>query len=205
MGLLATDGCLVERARQIFFVSKDRQLVETFAACLGRRPRYRTDKTRIGNPLYRLRFKDAQFYRWLLSIGITARKSLTLGPIDVPDEFLAPLVRGLLDGDGSITNGVWRADTSRRSDYYWEWLRTRFASASRPHLEWLQQRLRLALGLRGWITGSPGRLGSHPVYALGYGKRDSICLLSWPYTEREAPCLQRKRAIWDEYRRRHGL
>jgi hypothetical protein len=44
----------------------------------------------------------------------------------VPDEFLFPLVRGLLDGDGSIINEVYRADTGRRKDYFREYLITSF-------------------------------------------------------------------------------
>ena len=39
-------------------------------------------------------------------------KSLTLGSIDVPDEFLLPVVRGRLDGDGSVVNFV-HAPTKR--------------------------------------------------------------------------------------------
>lgn len=205
LGLIATDGCLVERGRKIAFVSRDLQLMETFLACVDRPGRYLRDKTRLGKPLYRTQFHDENFYRWLLDIGLTPRKSLTLGPLDVPDEFFAPFVRGLLDGDGNVQNAVWRADTSRRSDYYWEWLRTRFCSASLSHLEWLHGRLRAALRVRGWITCSAGRLGPHPSYVLGFGKHDSIRLLSWLYANEAAPCLLRKRAIWDDYRRRHQL
>ncbi len=131
------------------------------------------------------------------------RRSRVLGPIDVPAEYLAPLVRGLSDGDGSVTNAVWRADTSRRSDYYWECFRAKFVSGSRPHPVWLHTQLRTALGLRGWIALE----GEEPqgVYVLGFGKSDSTRPLSWLYPDRDAPCLLRKRAIWDDYVRRHPL
>jgi hypothetical protein len=43
------------------------------------------------------------------------------------------------------------------------------------------------------------------MYALGYGKHDSIRLLSWVYADPAAPCLERKRAIWSDYRRRHDV
>jgi len=78
---------------------------------------------------------DRSLSEWFRSVGLSPRKSLTTGSIDAPDEFLFPLVRGLLDGDGSIVNAVWRADTTRRSNYYWEYLRTKFVSGSRKHLE----------------------------------------------------------------------
>ena len=123
-------------------------------------------------------------------------------PITVPDALLPHLVRGLLDGDGSIIDKVWRADTSRRSDYYYEWLRTQFVSASREHIDWLHQSFRSALGLRGWVA-TRTTAGRHPCYKLVFGKHDSIALLTWLYADREAPCLLRKRAIWDDYEHRH--
>ena len=202
VGLIATDGCLIEQGRAIAFVSQDAQLVETLLRCLGREPKYRMQRTRLGREIYRFQVKDAVLYRWLEHVGLTPRKSLTLGPIDVPEALFPHLVRGLLDGDGSIINKVWRADTSRQSDYYYEWFRAQFVSASRDHIDWLHARLRSALGLRGWI-GTRTTAGRHPTHKLVFGKHDSIALLAWLYAERDAPCLLRKRAIWDDYGRRH--
>jgi len=204
VGLIATDGCLIERGRAIAFVSQDAQLVAALLACLGRDPKYRIDRTRLGREVYRFQIKDAVLYRWLEQAGLTPRKSLTLGSILVPEAFLSSLVRGLLDGDGSVINKVWRADTTRRSDYYYEYLRVHFVSGSREHVEWLWSRLRATLGLRGWI-GTFERPGRHPSHRLAYGKHDSIALLRWLYADRTAPCLLRKRAIWDDYARRSAL
>ena len=50
---------------------------------------------------YRATFSDVELYRWFLSVGLTPAKSLTLAGIDVPDAYLLPVVRGLLDGDRS--------------------------------------------------------------------------------------------------------
>ena len=69
----------------------------------------------------------------------------------IPDARLMALTRGLLDGDGSIINEVYRADTSRRSDCFREYLKTRFTSASRPHLDWLEARIRALTGLYGSV------------------------------------------------------
>jgi hypothetical protein len=202
VGLTATDGCLLSGSRGINFKSADHQLVETYLATLGRTNRIGAERTRSGGVAYKTQFKDTRLYRWFQSVGLMPRKSLTLGPIDVPDEFLASLVRGLLDGDGNISNGVWKADTSRRSDYYYETLRTRFVSASRPHLEWLKERLRMQLALRGWIWMDFSRR-SHGIGCLSYGKHDSLKLLAWLYADSSSPCLLRKRAIWDDYVARH--
>jgi hypothetical protein len=201
VGLTATDGCLITGRRAINFKSADWQLVETYLRILGRTNRIGLEKTRAGGVVYKSQFSDSRLYRWLQSIGLTPRKSLTLGAIDVPDEFLCPLVRGLLDGDGNITNHVWKADTTRRSDYYYEWLRTRFVSASHAHLDWLKARLHDRLGLHGWIWWNDKQ--GHGIGVLSYGKHDTIKLLGWLYADREAPCLLRKRAIWDDYCARH--
>jgi hypothetical protein len=203
VGLIATDGCLIERGRAIAFVSQDAQLVEALMDCLGRKPKYRIDRTRAGRELYRFQIKDATLYRWLEQVGLTPRKSLTLGGINVPDALLAHLVRGLLDGDGSIIDKVWRADTSRRSDYWYEWFRVQFVSGSRDHIDWLHAKLRAELGLRGWVGARTRQPWPHPTYQLVFGKHDSIALSTWLYADRDAPCLFRKRAIWDDYAARH--
>lgn len=168
---------------------------------MGRSNKIGSERTKAGGIAYHVQFSDTRLYSWFQSVGLTPRKSLTLGAIDVPDEFLAPLVRGLLDGGGNITKAVWKADTSRRSNYYYEWFRTRFASASPPHLEWLKDRLRSRLNLRGWIWRDLSR-GSGMGW-LTYGKHDSITLLGWLYADPAAACLQRERSIWDDYVTRH--
>lgn len=135
VGLTGTDGCLISGRRAINFKSADKQQVETYLRILGRTNKLVIEKSKIGSLAFHVQFTDTRLYQWFQSIGLTPRKSLTLGAIDVPEEFLADLVRGLLDGDGSITNHIWKADTTRRSDYYYEWFRTRISSASLRHLE----------------------------------------------------------------------
>ena len=44
VGLMAADGCLWSDTRHLSFDSNDRQLVETFLACIGRKNSYRTVK-----------------------------------------------------------------------------------------------------------------------------------------------------------------
>jgi len=207
VGLTATDGCLITGRRAINFKSGDRQLVETYLRLLGRKNRVKSHPTETGGIVYYTQFHDSRLYEWFRSVGLTPRKSLTIGAISVPDAFLIPLTRGLLDGDGSVINKVYRADTGRRADYYWEYLITSFKSASRPHLEWLQARLST-------LTAQIGNLSElglkeplpnrHPFFELRYGKRSSLVLLRLLYP-RDAPCLERKRAIWLDYAHRHRL
>ena len=204
VGLIATDGCLVTGRKQLQFGSSDRELVELLLECLQRPARVRTCATRIGNPYYRTQFGAARLYEWLLTIGLTPRKSLTLGAIDVPCEFLIPLTRGLLDGDGTILNKTYRADTSGATDYRWEYLQTKFVSASHTHLEWLRVRLREIVGVEGYLQRFH-REGAGSMSELRYGKRASMVLLPALYEDPAAPRLERKFAIWHAYAGRHGL
>lgn len=206
VGLTATDGCLITGRRAINFKSGDRQLVETYRRLLGRTNRVKSHPTKKGGIAYYTRFHDSALYGWFRSTGLTPRKSLTIGALSVPDGFLMSLARGLLDGDGSIINKFYRADTGRRTDY-WEYLITRFTSGSRPHLEWLRLRLANTTGQVGTIsevkTKEP-RPNRHPFFELEYGKRSSLVLLPLLYPA-AAPCLERKRAIWFSYALRHGV
>ena len=207
VGLTATDGCLISGRRQVNFKSADSELVALYLRLLGRTNNVLSSRTRTGSLVYFTQFGDAAWYDWLLSIGLSPRKSLTLGAIAVPEQHLFPLLRGLLDGDGSILNRVMRADTGRRIDYYWEYLLTRFMSASRDHLEWIAARVESSTGLKGYLQEvrraqpDPGR---HAFFHLRYGKRASQVLLPLLYPD-AAPCLERKRAIWVAYAARHGL
>lgn len=65
----------------------------------------------------------------------------------------------------------------------------------------MKDRIAQALGLRGWIYFDQDR--GNGVGQLSYGKHDSIKLLKWLYSDVDAPCLYRKRAIWENYCRRH--
>jgi hypothetical protein len=201
VGLTATDGCLITGRRAINFKSGDRQLVETYLRLLGRKNRVKSHPTNKGGIAYYTQFHDSRLYEWFRSVGLTPRKSLTIGALSVPDGFLMPLVRGLLDGDGSIINEVYRADTGRRSDYYWEYLITSFNSGSGEHIAWLRRVLGRVLDLKGSVQETTTTAGN-PYFALRYAKAASSVLLPLLYPT-GAPCLERKRAIWYAYASRH--
>ena len=196
VGLIATDGGLV-RGRSLSFPSADRELVELLLRCLRKSNTISVERGEAGGIYYRTQIGDVAMYRWLVSIGIEPRKSLTIGAIEVPDKFLFPLVRGLLDGDGSIMNKVARADTKRRRGYRWEYLQTKFVSASRKHLVWLRARLAEATGLDGYLMTQKAKGRHRACYALRFGKHASVRLLPLLYSDPTAPRLTRKWRVWE--------
>ena len=205
VGLIATDGCLLNTGRHIAFTSADRELMETFLDCVGRPGgKYRTVLSRAGTPVHYAQFGDVRLCRWLVSIGLTQRKSLTLGAIAVPDEMFFPLVRGLLDGDGSVMIYFHAPNRRAYPTHVNERLYVSFCSASKAHVLWLQHELERQLGITGAIlVRSRQRLSSNPFFNLQYAKHASIALLTELYEDASSPRLQRKWAIWDDYRLRN--
>jgi hypothetical protein len=202
VGLTATDGCLITGRRAINFKSEDRQLVETYLALLGRTNKVQTASTATGGVVFVTQFHDSRLYEWFRSVGLTPRKSLTLGGFTVPDGLIAPLARGLMDGDGSIVNFVHAPTRKLYPTYRYERLHVQFHSASRLHIDWLQSRLHD-------LIGSPGRVDTfkrapkHDMYRLEFGKYASIALLQRFYPDPDAPRLVRKWRIWEDYARRN--
>ena len=203
VGLIATDGCLWSDGRHLSFDSNDRQLIETFLTCLGRPDRYRMVKTRTGNDHFQVTFGDVEFYRWLMDIGLTPRKSLTIGGLSVPPALLVPLARGLFDGDGSISNFTHAPTRTVAPEYRYERLWVFFSSGSRAHLEWLRGLLRTELGLESYLEVQKARPEKNEFYRLKLGNHGSRQLLTMFYADPTAPRLTRKWRIWEDYRRRH--
>lgn len=197
VGLIATDGCLASKVKLITLVSKDIQLLMTYLRCLRRSGSVRLH-AREG-PAFHVQFKDARFYEWLMSIGITPRKSLTLGAIDVPDGYLISLTRGLLDGDGSVRFDTVVPNPRRYPNLTYPRINVLFHSASRGHLQWLQARLSALLGISGLLLTSNDPSRANPMYRLKFAKHASITLLTELYRDPKAPRLDRKWETWQRY------
>jgi hypothetical protein len=165
---------------------------------LGRTNRVKSQRTATGGIAYFTQFHDSRLYEWFRSVGLTPRKSLTLGSLNVPRDFFFDTARGLMDGDGSIMNFRYRGGGKARGREY-ETILLYFNGASLAHLEWIRAEI-LA------ITNIPGRVqfvcfttAGNPFYRLEYAMGNTKKLLPMIYQNDEAPCLGRKRAIWDSF------
>jgi hypothetical protein len=191
VGLIATDGNLSPDRRHLSIPSKDLDLLESLRDCLGLSnsiTRHPSGRGRI----HRLQWGDRLFYDWLLEIGLTPAKSLTLGPLAIPDEYFVDFFRGCIDGDGSITTYVDRYNTFKRSTYVYTRLYVSIVSASPRFVEWLRMTVQRLIGLAGELTvrRSPRH---HDIWCLRYAKAESLALLRRMYYSPDVPCLRRKR------------
>jgi len=190
IGLVTADGNLSPDGRHITFVSADLELHETYKQCLGI-----SNKTGRHGSAFHTTFGDVVFYRWLLGIGLMPKKTFRVKKVDVPDKYFADFARGFLDGDGSITVYLdkYNVRKHQKKKYaYWR-LYVRLHSGNRPLLEWMQDKIKELLSIKGTIVAS----GS--IWAIQYAKRESLRFLSWVYYHRNAPCLERKRAKYHDY------
>ena len=203
VGLITTDGNLSKDGQHITMRSSELQLLKNFKKCLNlsnKIARSRNDGW-AKKPCYRVQFGSAQFYRWLLKIGLFPAKTYTIGKLDIPDKYFPDFLRGHLDGDGSISTYVDRWNTFKNPKYIYTRLFIRFQSVSKKHIDWLRGRIYDLLSIKGHLwEAKPSRFyQTASTWVLKFAKKDSIKLLSWIYYKSNLPCLKRKRKIAEQF------
>jgi hypothetical protein len=190
VGLIATDGNLSGKRWGLSLASKDVDLLD-----IARRSLH-LDNSITPYPnarCYHIQWRDRNFYAWLVGLGFTPAKSLTLGPLTVPDEYLADFFRGCIDGDGTILVYTDRYHAAKNEQYVYERLYVSLVSASRPFLDWIRARVCALVRIAGEIN-EQRKEGRRSLWRLRYAKAESIRLIGWMYYAPNLPCLARKRA-----------
>ena len=186
--MIATDGCLGRDGRSINITSKEREFLAQVQIAIGSRGCISHKFGGSRQLAYQLQFKSRSLWEHLWEIGLTPKKSLTIGPLRVPDEGFRDFLRGAIDGDGNIRR--WQHPTNGREQW-----RLQVYGASQPFLRWLQETTK-----RLWhVTGSlhvrpPASERHHPLYILKFGKIAAKVILTECYYP-NALALERKRAL----------
>lgn len=100
-GLIAADGCLEQagcdkQTMRISFSNKEQELIDWMAAWMPRSHVYPAS-----HGIYQVCSTWPNFYRFLLSIGLSPAKSLVMAELQIPDRWFFDFYRGLHDGDGT--------------------------------------------------------------------------------------------------------
>ncbi len=196
VGLITTDGYLSKDGRHIDFTSQDIQLIQLYKKCLGvqhLKTGFKVSSS-SGKRCPRVQFGDVHFYHWLQKIGLTSKKSLTLGPLKIPDKLFFDFVRGCFDGDGTIYS-FWDV---RWADSYMFYIA--FASGSKNFLLWLQKKIRILAHINGHISSTAGQ---HTLQ-LRYAKGESLVLFRKMFYDRSVPHLIRKRTKAEKIFKQHN-
>lgn len=187
VGLFVADGHLSKDGRHLDFTSKDEEQVEHFAECLAIQ-NIITKKSRSAKSekkYFHVQFGDVTLYRFFNSIGLFNNKSLTIEQVNIPDDLIADFLRGLHDGDGSISYN--KHPESKHTQ-----VRIRFSSGSHEFLIWLMSLIAGKYKIDGGFIVRGGR-----CWQLGYGKADSMFLLSQMYLKSKY-YLKRKHDVYEE-------
>lgn len=190
IGLITTDGCLSSDGRHLILVSKDIEQLKNLKKCLGLKViigSHSSGRKSEATPYYRVQWGDVVLYNFLLSLGLTAKKSLTLGALSIPDGYFFDFLRGSFDGDGSFYSYY---DPRWKSSFMYY---LNFTSASAVHIQWLRESLKKFLGVEGHISRSKETETRHELLTLRYAKRESLKVLNAMYAQSGAICLSRKR------------
>lgn len=99
LGAYMTDGCINGLKTQI--TSNDEEwLIDIRDKICPNKP----VKNRLTSKAYDLYISDTDVTNWLISYGCVPHKSLTLSlKKDIPKEYIPDFIRGLIDGDGSVS------------------------------------------------------------------------------------------------------
>jgi len=131
--------------------------------------------------------KRVDLYRQLTEIGLTPRKSATIGPLGVPDKGFPDFLRGVIDGDGCIRR--WKHPTNGREQ--WE---LKIVGISRPFLEWISNTVERTWHVSGRIHVQRDERRKHPLYKVKYGKLAARVIFSKCYRPGTV-ALERKRIL----------
>lgn len=185
IGFIVTDGSLSIDGRHINITSKDREhLFIIRNALLLKNKIGRKARAIFGVKKYsQLQFGDVNFYRYLIELGLTPRKSLTLGKIKVDRLFFADFLRGVIDGDGNISH--WMHRTNRHIQWS-----LRIFSASSKFIDWLNNVIEKEFCIKGRVNAKKKTDRENLTYTLKYGKIATIKILEKIYY---VGCLSLKR------------
>src|SRR3989344_8414015 len=183
VGLIATDGCLGGDGLLVDLTSKDKEQLLNFSRCLNVDFKIGKKVSGQGKDCFRVQFKNKFFYNFLLSIGLTSRKSLTLGQLTIPQKYFFDFLRGSFDGDGSFYS-YWDPRWKSSHMFYLE-----FTSASLKHLLWLQEEIKKRVNIKGHITGRKKNV----FFQLKYAKKEALEIIKKMYYNQKVVCLSRKR------------
>src|SRR5215813_12786378 len=84
-----------------------------------------------------LSWRDRALYVWLSEIGLTPAKSLSLGPLAVPDQYFADFFRGCIDADSSVLVYIDRYHVPKSERCVYERLYVSIVWRATDSFEWL--------------------------------------------------------------------
>ena len=174
VGLTATDGNLSSDGRHIDITSKYQNFLENIKVELGLENKIgiKSSGSKVLEKYYHIQIANKNFYDFLLSIGLTPNKSLSLGELKVPNKWFVDFIRGVIDGDGSIRKWFHPSNQGEQ----WS---LRIYSASPKFINWLRESIERMFLAKGRIHEN-----ANNCYVLKFGKLAAKRILQSCYYEK---------------------
>lgn len=158
VGLITSDGNLSKDGRHIDITSKDYEFLSSIKQRYGFTNKIGNKYNTIGQLNYHFQLTNRSFYEFLLSVGLTPRKSLTIESVNVSSSNFCDFLRGLIDGDGGIQR--WIHHSNGREQW-----NLRVSSGSKVFLIWLTSKIEEIIGVKGKLYEQ-----GENIFVLKYGK-----------------------------------
>lgn len=158
VGLITADGCLSSDGRHIDITSKDYELLEKIKTTTGITNKIGSKYGFNKSHAFHIQIGNKNFYNFLLMVGLTQKKSLTLGSLNVSRKYFVDFLRGMIDGDGCIRRWI------HPSNLMEQW-NLRIYSGSGIFIKWLRYVMECMLSVKGKIYRETDR-----KWILKYGK-----------------------------------
>jgi hypothetical protein len=182
IGLIAADGCLSGDGRHFDLTSIDKEQIILFKKCLNLKTKISKKYSGNGNLAYHTQFGDVLFYKFLNGLGLTAKKSKTIGKLKIPKKYFFDFLRGYFDGDGCSYSYYDRVFPKSYRFYI------SFTSASPKYFDWLRSKLAKLIKIKGHIA----RNKNYPYIQLKYSKKEAVILSKAMYHRKKNLYLKRK-------------
>lgn len=179
LGYWWADGCMYLKpcttAHEVRFASNDREHLETVAQVVG--AKYDIRKVSVTANTYVVSFCSKEMFRDLEALGGSPHKSRTIGFPPVPSELLPHFVRGVVDGDGTVS---WNAGKPIVQIY----------SGSQAFLEALAVAVERGTGIP-----APNLSKNRENWYIKWSTMRAKCLVAWLYFDHPGIAMERKAAI----------
>ncbi len=188
LGVFISDGNTDKNLRSLHLISKDKAWIKSIAKifCNEKPVHKRTNENR---DYYELSIHSKFITEWFINHECVPAKSLTVKMPTIPNEYFPDFVRGIFDGDGSISMIKNKGKTFKLQAY--------IVSASKGFAEALSHKLN-SIGVKNKLYKSVGKGSRHDSYRVMWQGTPTVKFCELIYGG-GGLCLERKREIFKEY------
>lgn len=206
LGAYISDGNVEKNTNRISIVSADENWIQQIKNIVS--PNSTIFNTQ--NNAHLFRFSSPKIRKWMISNECVPNKSLIVNFPKIPKKYLRDFVRGVFDGDGSISTKFY-VNSSKYSrtdkEYCYEWIMSCIHSASESFINSLSQKLN-ELNLKHTISSEinktakmkGGRIiqSKNRIFRITFSAKNAYHFLNWIYYSDDKLHLERKRTKAEE-------